>query len=225
MKLITTLFIVIFMTSIIQAQDWANLNRFKKDNEKLEAPKPNKNRIIFFGDSITEGWSKFDSSFFRENNYINRGIGGQTTPQMLIRFKQDVVNLNPKVVVFLAGTNDIAGNTGPSTLEMIMDNIISITHIAKANNIGVVLSSVLPVFDYPWKQGLNPSEKIETLNKMIKNYADEKNIIYLDYYSAMVNEQKGLDSIYTRDGVHPNKKGYDVMAPLAEEAINNALNQ
>ncbi len=225
MKLITTLIIALFMTSIIQAQDWANLNQFRKENQQLSVQKSNENRIVFFGDSITEGWSKFDSSFFKGRPYINRGISGQTTPQMLIRFTQDVVNLNPRVVVILAGTNDIAGNSGPSTLKMILDNIIAMTQIAQANSIEVVLSSVHPVFDYPWKQGLKPAEKIDSLNGMIKKFAEENDAIYLDYYSAMVNEQKGLDSNYTYDGVHPNIKGYEIMAPLAEEAINKVLNQ
>lgn len=213
------------MTTIIEAQDWANLNRYKKDNEKLEAQKSNENRIVFLGDSITEGWSRFDSSFFKGKPYINRGISGQTTPQILIRFTQDVVNLNPKVVVILAGTNDIAGNTGPSTLKMIFDNIISMSQIAKENNIKVILSSILPAFDYPWKPGMNPVGKIDSLNGMIKNFAEENDAIYLDYYSSMVNGQKGLDSNYTYDGVHPNKRGYEIMAPLAEDAINKVLNQ
>ena len=157
--------------------------------------------------------------------YVNRGISGQTTPQMLVRFRADVIGLKPAVVVILAGTNDIAGNTGPSTIEMIMDNIVSMTELAQANGIKVVLSSVLPVFDYPWKPGLNPAEKIAALNKFIKNYADKNGIVYLDYYSSMVDERKGLKDEYTSDGVHPNEAGYKVMEPLAEEAIEKVLNQ
>jgi lysophospholipase L1-like esterase len=144
---------------------------------------------------------------------------------MLIRFRADVINLNPSLVIILAGTNDIAGNTGPSTLEMILDNLISMAELARANNIHVILSSVLPVFDYPWKPGLEPAEKIVALNKMIKNYADKNGMTYLDYFTAMVDERKGLKNEYTTDGVHPNKVGYSIMAPLAEEAIKIALHQ
>ncbi|MBU0473245.1 MAG: SGNH/GDSL hydrolase family protein [Bacteroidetes bacterium] len=223
MKLISIFFLFLLLTSLTQAQDWANLNRFKDENSKLGLPAADENRIVFMGNSITEGWSKFDSSFFANKPYVNRGISGQTTPQMLLRFRQDVINLNPKLVVILAGTNDIAGNSGPMTLEMIMENIVSMTELALANNINVVLSSVLPAYDYPWKRGLNPAEKIDSLNAMIKNYADESEIGYLDYYSAMVDERKGLKSEFTYDGVHPNETGYKIMGPLADEAIQKAL--
>ena len=147
-----------------EAQDWPNLARYKDENAKLGAPAANENRVVFMGNSITEGWVKMDSAFFYGRSYIGRGISGQTTPQMLIRFKADVIDLKPKVVVILAGTNDIAGNTGPSTLEMIEDNLSSMSVLAKAANIEVVLSSVLPVYDYPWKPGLQPAQKIITLN-------------------------------------------------------------
>jgi lysophospholipase L1-like esterase len=180
-------------------------------------------RIVFMGDSITELWSVVHPSFFSEKSFINRGIGGQTSPQMLVRFRADVIDLKPSVVLVLAGANDIAQNTGPSTIEMIANNIFSMAELAKANNIKVILCSVLPVFDFYWKQGLEPAEKIVTLNKMIYDYADANEIVYLDYYSAMVDEQKGLKSIYSEDGVHPNKAGYEVMSPLAEIAIQLAL--
>lgn len=223
MKLIFTLFFVLLMISLIQAQDWANLNRFKDENTKLGAPLLDENRIVFMGNSITEGWSKFSPDFFVGKPYINRGISGQTTPQMLVRFRPDVIDLHPKIVVILAGTNDIAGNTGPTTLEMIMDNIISMTELAKAEHIKVILSSVLPAYDYPWKPGLNPAEKIASLNKMIKNYAEQNEITYLDYYSKMVDERKGLKAEYSGDGVHPNETGYKIMEPLVEEAIHITL--
>ena len=161
--------------------------------------------------------------FFVKKTYINRGISGQTTPQILLRFKEDAIDLKPKIIVILAGTNDIAENTGPITLEKINENIISMAEMAKRNGIIVILSSVLPAFDYPWKPGLQPAEKIVSLNTMIKNYATKNEIIYLDYYSAMVDKRKGLKDEYTYDGVHPNKAGYQVMAPLAEDAINRAL--
>ena len=205
------------------AQDWANLNKFKNENESVGLPSASENRVVFMGNSITEGWSKFSPEFFEGKPYINRGIGGQTTPQMLLRFRQDVINLKPKVVIILAGTNDIAENTGPSTLEMIMDNIISMTELAISNNIKVILSSVIPAYDYPWRSGLKPNEKIPPLNEMIKNYAELNNIYYLDYFSAMVDNRNGLKDKLTYDGVHPNKAGYEVMSPLAEKAIKEVL--
>ena len=203
--------------------DWAFLNRYKEDNKKLTAPKKGEQRVVFMGNSITEGWKNIDSAFFTNHSYIDRGISGQTTPQMLLRFRQDVINLKPAVVVILAGTNDIAGNTGPATLESIMDNIISMAALAKAGNIKVVLSSVLPVFDYPWKPGLQPAEKIVTLNKMIKDYATKNGFVYLDYFSSMADERKGLKSNLGDDGVHPNLTGYKIMEPLAQKAIAEAL--
>jgi lysophospholipase L1-like esterase len=215
------LFLSIFMGQNAAAQDWANLNRYQNENATLQPLAVGQKRIVFMGDSITEGWPF--SEFFTGKPYINRGISGQTTPQMLIRFRADVIALKPSVVLIMAGTNDIAGNTGPSTLEMITDNIFSMAELAKANNIKVILCSVLPAFDFPWKKGLLPAEKIADLNTMIKKYADANKILYLDYYSAMVNKQKGLKSAYSEDGVHPNKAGYEVMNPLAEKAIAKIL--
>lgn len=220
-----TLSLVIFLTSLqlCSAQDWANLERFKKDNAMLEKLKPGEDRVVFMGNSITEGWTNIHPEYFEGKPYINRGISGQTTPQMLIRFSQDVVDLKPAVVVILAGTNDIAGNTGPSTIKMILDNIKSMAEIAVANNIQVVLSSVHPVFDYPWKPGLEPADKIIELNAGIKAYCEKRGLVYLDYFSAMVDSRNGLVEKYGSDGVHPNKLGYMVMAPLAEAAIEKAL--
>jgi lysophospholipase L1-like esterase len=210
-------------TLIAQNNDWANFERYKEENLKLGLPAPEDNRIIFMGNSITEGWKQLSPGFFKDREYINRGISGQTTPQMLVRFRPDVVNLKPKVVVILAGTNDIAGNTGPSTLEMIEDNIASMVEIAKANNIKVLLCSVLPVYDYPWKPGLNPAQKIVDLNKWIKNYADKNEIIYVDYFSSMADDRNGLKAEYSEDGVHPNLTGYKAMEPLIEKAISDVL--
>lgn len=215
--------IFLFMTEAAFTQDWANLERFKKDNIKIGPPAVNEKRVVFMGNSITESWSNLMPSFFAGKPYINRGISGQTTPQMLVRFRQDVINLQPSVVVILAGTNDIAGNTGPSTLEMIENNIASMAEIALAHKIQVVLSSVLPVFDYPWKPGLQPAEKIITLNKWIKLFAEKNNCIYIDYHTAMADERNGLKAAYGSDGVHPNEAGFKVMAILAEKAINLAL--
>lgn len=208
----------------IQAQDWADLNRFKEANNELSAPMENESRIVFMGNSITIGWLNLRPEFFEGKPYVNRGISGQTTPQMLVRFRQDVIDLQPEVVVLLAGTNDIAGNTGPSTLEMIMDNIKGMAEMAHANNIKVILSSTLPAYDYPWKPGMEPSGKIIELNKMIKAYAEDKGHIYLDYFSAMVDERNGLPKKYAEDEVHPTVAGYKVMEPLVEAAIDKALN-
>lgn len=203
--------------------DWAGLSRFQEENAGLGKPAKNEKRVVFVGNSITEGWKYADPEFFSRNSYINRGISGQTTPQILLRFRQDVVALKPAVVVILAGTNDIAGNTGPSSLEMIEDNLASMTEIARANDIQVVLASVLPVCDYPWAPGLQPAEKILELNAWIKKYAARHSAVYLDYYSALVNEQKGMKSEYSVDGVHPNPDGYKIMEPLAQKAVKKAL--
>ncbi|WP_266206103.1 SGNH/GDSL hydrolase family protein [Pontibacter kalidii] len=220
---ITLLLITMLSSNFAFAQDWAQLNKYKAENAKLKVPAPGEKRVVFMGNSITEGWSNHHPAFFEGKPYLNRGIGGQTTPQMLVRFRQDVIDLKPEVVVILAGINDIAGNTGPSTLEMIMDNIVSMTELAKANNIKVVLSSVLPALDFKWNPGQEPAPKVVALNEMIKGYAAEKNLVYLDYFSAMADAQQGLKQEYTYDGVHPNEAGYKVMAPLAEAAIAKAL--
>ncbi|MDF4203216.1 SGNH/GDSL hydrolase family protein [Maribacter sp. SA7] len=209
----------------IHAQDWADLKHFKEANSSVPELQANEDRIVFMGNSITIGWLNSRPEFFKGKPYINRGISGQTTPQMLIRFRQDVIELHPKVVTILAGTNDIAGNTGPSTLEMIMDNIKGMAELAHANGIKVILSSTLPAYDYPWKPGLEPSGKIIALNKMIKAYADAKGHIYLDYFSAMVDERNGLPKKYAADEVHPTVEGYKVMEPLVEAAISEALNK
>jgi lysophospholipase L1-like esterase len=215
----------IFMGGKTQAQDWPKLNKYQKDNAELKPLETGQKRTVFMGDSITEFWSASSPDFFTGKPYTNRGISGQTTPQMLVRFRADVIALKPAVVVLLAGINDIAENTGPSTLEMIMNNITSMTELAKTNHIKVILCSVLPAFDFPWRKGLAPSEKIVALNTMIKQYADAYKILYLDYYSAMVDERKGLKAEYSNDGVHPNKAGYEVMAPLVEKAIAKVLSK
>jgi lysophospholipase L1-like esterase len=221
----TTLALSLILAGSSFAQDWANLNRYKDENTKLGLPSAGEHRVVFMGNSITEGWSRICPDFFTGKPYINRGISGQTTPQMLVRFRADVINLKPAVVVLLAGTNDIAGNTGPSTLEMIEDNIISMAELARANDITVVLCSVLPAFDYSWRPGLHPAEKIAALNVLIQNYAVKKGILYLDFYSSMADERKGLKAEYTTDGVHPNEAGFKLMSLLAEEVIAKALVQ
>jgi lysophospholipase L1-like esterase len=204
------------------AQDWAQLKEFQKANLELEMM-PSEERVVFFGNSITIGWLQTMPSFFKDRPFINRGIGGQTTPQMLVRFRQDVLDLKPKVVVILAGTNDIAGNTGPMTLDEILGNLKSMVELAKANNIEVILCSVLPASDYPWRPGLEPNKKIPALNVMIKEYTKTAEVHYLDYFSALVNDDNGMDSDLAHDGVHPTKAGYEIMAPLAFKAINEVL--
>ena len=203
--------------------DWANLKRYRMANDSLQPPKPGEHRVVFMGNSITEGWAKFFPAMFPGKPYVNRGISGQTTPQMLVRFRQDVVALKPEVVVLLAGINDIAGNTGPSTLEMIEDNIQSMAEIAKAAGIRVVLSSVLPAYDFPWRPGLEPAQKVVALNAWMKAYAARAGAVYLDYHTAMRDDRQGLKAELTYDGVHPNEAGYRVMAPLVERAIEEAL--
>jgi lysophospholipase L1-like esterase len=204
-------------------QDWPALNRYRAENEKTPAPAAGENRVVFMGDSITDGWGH-GAKFFPGKPYLNRGIGGQTTPQMLIRFRPDVIALKPKVVVILAGTNDIAGNTGPSTLEMIEDNLTSMAELARANGIKVVLSSVMPVCDYHRPQTeRRPPEKIIALNTWMKAYAGKNGFVYLDYYTPMLDDKGMLKSEITGDGLHPNAAGYEIMVPLVEKAIAQAL--
>lgn len=218
--LLTTMIAIGFST---EAQDWANLERFREDNAKLAAPRTCDDRVVFMGNSITQGWIDMIPEFFAGRHYINRGIGGQTTPQMLIRFRQDVIHLRPKVVVILAGINDIAGNTGPSSLEMIEDNLHSMTELAQVNGIEVVLCSVLPALDFPWRPGMDPAGKVVELNKRIEAYASMKGAVYCDYFTAMVDERNGLPAELSDDGVHPNEAGYAIMEPLVEKAIARAL--
>jgi len=198
------------MFASMNSQDWANVARFKAENELvIENKAPVK--LVFMGNSITEGWKLFDPNFFNSTDYVNRGIGGQTTPQMLIRFKQDVLDLKPKGVVILAGTNDIAGNTGPMSIQEIYNQIESMAGLAALNKIEVFLCSVLPVYDYPWKPGLKPAPKIVALNEMLKTLAGEKNYLYIDYFSEMSDDKNGLKASLGADGVHPNEKGYEIM--------------
>ncbi|HUZ58893.1 MAG TPA: SGNH/GDSL hydrolase family protein [Hanamia sp.] len=204
-----------------ETNDWPNLRRYRSENAQL---KPEKNRVVFMGNSITDAWLNVSPDFFKTHpSYIDRGISGQTTPQMLIRFRQDVIDLHPKVVLILAGINDIAGNTGPSSLDMIENNLASMAQLGKANGIKVILCSVLPAYDIPWRAGIDPVQKIIDLNKWIKEFAHKNNFIYLDYYSAMVDERKGLPAKYSKDGVHPTAEGYAVMEPMAVKAIRLAI--
>ena len=206
---------------LLKLDDFAGLHRYAAANATL-APME-KGRIVFFGDSITDAWVRNGGTFFPGKPYVNRGISGQTTPQMLVRFRQDVIDLHPAAVVILAGTNDIAGNTGPSTLEMIEDNLTSMAELAHANGIHVILASVLPAADYPWRKGLEPAPKIKALNQWIADYCAQKKFAYLDYYTAMAGPDGGMKPGISLDGVHPNAAGYAIMEPLAETAIAKAM--
>ena len=204
--------------------DWPNLSQYQDENRLVGLPEKGKQRVVFMGDSITEEWSNLYADYFDTEGYINRGIGGQTTPQMLIRFKPDVIDLEPDIVVILAGTNDIAGNTGPSNVKMITDNIFSMAELARAHQIKVVLSSILPVFEYEWaKEIKDVPATIDSVNDELKKYVNDHGLVYLDYFSSMVDERKGLNKDYTYDGVHPNQDGYILMSRLAEKVLSRFL--
>lgn len=210
--------------------DWAYLAKYRGADKALLQSAPGEARVVFLGDSITEGWGQSGipaspgrPEFFPGKPYVNRGISGQTTPQMLVRFRQDVVDLHPKVVILLAGINDIAENTGKTTLEAIGENFTSMSEIARANGIRVVLCSVLPASDFRWHPGLEPAGKVKALNAWLKDYAAKNNLVYVDYYTPMANLEGGMKAELSPDGVHPNKAGYEIMAPLAEAGIAEAL--
>jgi lysophospholipase L1-like esterase len=210
--------------------DWAYLARYRDANARLPSPSPREPRVVFMGDSLTENWGDKNNSLFHDlgeffpgRSYINRGISGQTSPQMLVRFHQDVIDLRPKVVVILAGTNDIAENTGKTSLNAIENNIDSMCELARASGIRVALGSVLPAQDFWWHHGLSPAPKIRALNAWIKDYAQKRRLVFIDYYSAMVDADGGLKAALSPDGIHPNGAGYAVMGPLAEAGIASAL--
>ena len=225
MKKIFTIAAILLAASLsdMYGQDWADLNRYREADKILASETPVNGRVVFMGNSITENWYKFHPEFFTENGFIARGISGQTTPQMLVRFRQDVVNIGAETVVILAGTNYIAGNTGYASLDMIMDNIKSMCEIAKSNGIKVVLCSVLPAYRYSWNREVEPNRLIPQLNFMIKEYAGKMGIEYIDFFSAMADNtpgnENGLPSRLSKDGVHPNLEGYRIM----EELISGAL--
>jgi lysophospholipase L1-like esterase len=203
--------------------DWAQLGRYHDANTQLAPAVAGENRVVFYGDSITDAWKL--AEYFPGKPYVNRGISGQTTPQMLVRLRPDVLALKPKVLVILAGTNDIASNTGPMTLEMIQDNYASIAELARAHGIRVVFASVLPIHDYGRVKmsERRPMEKINALNEWLKKYSAEQGHVYLDYYSKMLDDKGLLRAELAADGLHPNADGYKIMAPLAEAAIQQAL--
>lgn len=226
MKKIQPLLLLLLTSMFLQtsyAQDWANLKRFQEENALLKPPTKDEKRVVFMGNSITEGWKNIRPEYFEGKPFINRGIGGQTTPQMLIRFTQDVIDLNPEAVVILAGINDIAGNTGPSTQKMITDNIFAMAELAKAHGIEVLICSVLPAADFPWRPGMEPAQKVIALNQALEQYARKNKITYVDYFSAMVNPENGLKDELGSDGVHPNEAGYLVMEPILDAALKKVF--
>ena len=209
-KLIILLLLIAFRP-VLKAQDWAGLGRYHADNERLAQQLDPGDRVVFMGNSITDFWIRQSPEFFSGNDFIGRGLSGQTSPQMLLRFRADVIDLHARAVVLLAGTNDIAGNTGPSTLKMIEDNIESMVELAKANKIKVILCSLPPATGFKSR----PPERIDSLNAWIKGYTTRQRLGWVDYYTALVDDQKKFQPKYSDDGLHPNKEGYRVMERLA----------
>ena len=203
--------------------DWAALSHYKKENADLPLLKKGEDRIVFLGSSIFENWKKMVPGFFEGRPYLDRGISGQISPQLLIRFRQDVIDLKPKAVIILAGSNDIAGSTGHVTNASIMNNIASMAELAKLHGIKVILCEYLPVNEYPWRKGIEPAPKIMALNKLIRAYALANKYTVLDYFTPLVGERNGQRPELTLDGVHPNKEGYKIMAAVTEAAIQKAL--
>ncbi|WP_029906593.1 SGNH/GDSL hydrolase family protein [Prevotella sp. 10(H)] len=207
-----------------QFNEMIGLQRYAKANSELAPPAKGENRVVFIGNSITDGWPGQRPDFFKSNNYIGRGIGGQTSPQLLSRFRRDVIDLKPVAVVINIGTNDIALNTGPYDPDFTLGNIKSMAELAKANGIKVILSSVLPVYEYPWRKEVKEVPlKIAELNAGIKEYASSNGFAYIDYYAVMHDENRGLISSYGSDGVHPNAEGYAVMEKAAKAVIDQVL--
>ncbi len=205
------------------SDDWAALSHYKKENQQLGAVQPGEKRVVFLGSSIFERWKILVPAFFSKRSYLNRGISGQLSPQLLLRFRQDVIDLQPKAVIILAGSNDIAANTGHVTEQTIMDNIASMTELALLHHIKVILCAYLPIYDYPWRKGLQPANKIISLNNRIRTYAADKGVFLLDYFTPLADERNGQQAALTIDGVHPNVAGYQIMATVTEAAIKKAL--
>jgi lysophospholipase L1-like esterase len=216
------------MTRDMRMRDWAEMARYRDANKTLTAPAAKDARVVFMGDSITDGWQQPRyGGFFPGRPYVDRGISGQTTPQMLVRFRRDVIDLQPKAVVILAGTNDIAGNTGPMSNEEIQGNLASMSELAHAHNIKVVMSSITPVSEYHVRgipqTTARPMERVKAMNDWMKSYAASHGDVYLDYFSAMIDDKGLMRAELTEDDLHPNAKGYAIMGPLAEAAIARAL--
>lgn len=215
----------LLMATSVSAQtekgDWAQFGRYADANKRVTTPA----KVVFMGNSITDGWWPKDSTFFIDNNFLDRGISGQTTSEMLVRFRQDVINLKPKAVVILAGINDIAHNNGVISLENVFGNIVSMAELARYNKITPIICSVLPAYDFPWRRGMNPAPKVIELNKMLKAYADKEGLIYVDYHSAMKDERDGLPKNLASDEVHPTLEGYKIMEKIVLEAIHKTIGE
>ncbi len=211
-------FALLVLSTMSYAQDFANFSKYEKQNQQVISQNIAPNSV-FMGDSITEGWYATDPEFFTKNNFVGRGIGGQVTSQMLLRFREDVIKLKPKRVIILAGTNDIAENQGPISLDKVFGNIVSMAELAKANNIKVVLCSALPAYDFPWRKNMEPASKVITLNQMIKDYAQKNHIPYADYHSVLKDEKNGLPKELAEDGIHPNKLGYEKMEAILMKTL------
>lgn len=209
-------------TQASPADDWANLARYREANQSLSLA--DAQRVVFMGDSITEGWQS--RPFIHDStHFVGRGISGQTAPQMLVRFRSDVVALKPAVVHIMAGTNDIAGNTGAETEDEVFGYIVSMVQLARANGIKVVLASIPPAADFPWRRGLDPAPKIQSLNARLKAYANSHSLAYADYWSALSSSDGGMNAEFSEDGVHPNDRGYEAMRATAQAAIQRAMHQ
>jgi lysophospholipase L1-like esterase len=206
-------------TPALPPQDWPNLQRYAIANRDLKALPQVAGRVVFMGDSITEGWGRAPVSIFQNPLYVNRGISGQTTSQMLLRFRPDVLDLHPDTVVILGGTNDIAGNTGPATLESIEGNIASMAELANAHKIRVIISSVLPAADYSWRPGKEPAPKIRIINHWLQEYCTQHDFTYLDYYTSLATPEGGMRPEYSKDGVHPTPAGYEIMNALVQKVL------
>lgn len=214
-KLLLLLCCVAFGFTTFAQKDWANFKRYEAHNATIKSPV----KVVFMGNSITEGWYRQDSAFFLNNRFAGRGISGQTSAEMLVRFRRDVIDLHPQAVVILAGTNDIAQNNGYISLENVMGNIESMCELAKANNIKVILCSVLPAYEFPWRKEIKPAEDVKKLNAMIEAYAKKNRIPYVDYYSALVDDRGGLPTKYAKDGIHPTPEAYTIMEGLVMKQI------
>ena len=223
LMLLSTLVLFANFIKAQEKEDWANFEKYASSNAIVKTLPTSKRKVVFMGNSITEGWVREDSSFFRNNGFIGRGISGQVTSQMLVRFRQDVIALQPQAVVILAGTNDIAGNNGIISLENIFGNIVSMAELAKAHGIKVVISSVLPASDYPWSPGKSPNIQIPKINTMLENYCRKNGIVYADYYKKMANSKNGLDKELSKDGVHPTLAGYKIMESVILPVIKKIV--
>ena len=220
MKTLGMMAVGLLAVSSLSAQtekgDWAQFGRYAEANKQVQIPA----NVVFMGNSITDGWWPADSTFFIQHNFVDRGISGQTTSEMLVRFRQDVIDLHPKTVVILAGINDIAHNNGVISLEHVFGNLVSMAELATLNGTRLLFCSVLPAYDFPWRRGLEPADKVIRLNEMIKAYADKQGLTYVDYHSAMKDARNGLPENLSKDGVHPTLEGYKIMEKLVLEAIS-----